>query len=318
MEDYLALKQLGVMLEAGVAIDKALGSLAGSNARPSMRPSVKPSVVQQKLSRVQQQVSRGVPLSKSLLLHRCVSSADSHLLTTSERAGRVGEALVILADRRSSQAQMVSSLKASLFFPIGLLIIGSMAGILIKLVSGQTVVNTLLSVMIPALLLVACLGLALRMLSVDSRVYLSIGWNIPLLSDFLKRSVFVYRASYVQSFYVPLCWQIQSGVAFDEALSNNREILANPSFQRAVSSASRSLSLGKGLAKSLVEQKLVLSARLEQVMLMSQDTGSFDASIIHELNQQRRALKLWLHNLTKWFPRLAYLLVLVVLTKHVL
>ena len=135
-----------------------------------------------------------------------------------------------------------------------------------------------------------------------------------MLKEFFKRPGSYVQLAFTQYFYQPLLWQIRAGLPADRAISNCGLLLSNSDFKRRVSSASLLISKGTSLGGALGSAGLILSNRLRSILHTGDQSGQFDQAITHELNLQRSELKQKYKNMVQWWPRLAYVVVVVVVS----
>jgi len=300
------------MLAAGIATDKAIATLA----RPQTES--KPTALQVKLQRAAAQVSKGSPLSKALAQQRCLNRADEPLLTSAEAAGRVAQALQFISERQCNKAQHIKSLKAGMVMPIAVLAVGVLAGLFIKLLSGTSLLTAIKSLIVPTAMVLLAIHLIIRALQVDTRVYLSVIWRVPVLCDALAKYSVKFQVVFEQCFYRPLLWQFQSGVAFEHAVVNNQNLLNSARYRQLVRRSAKQVGNGSELGDALADNKLIMSKRLYAVFRVGQYSGAFETALSSELNIQHASIERYMSALIRWLPRLAYVMVLTVLARVIL
>ena len=296
-------QQLSVMINAGLTIERALTTLADST---------KDKQSQETLKRIIDLVRRGQTLSTALKQTNSIVDADFTVLSIAEKSGKLPKGLDAIARRRSDWLLKVDNLKANLLLPKGILLVGALAGLFVRIASaGQTFSMAFTAV--ASVLVVAWLFIMLTvwLVKCDSLAWLSLGWRVPVL----RRRWITYQLAFEEAFYRLLCWQIESGIAPDNALKASKSLLSAKSYQSNVTSAAHRVSVGEGIDNVLIATNLVLSRPLKRVLLTSVQIGSWDKAINHHLDVQRKVLALTADDFFKWLPRLYYFISLLAISK---
>ena len=307
-------QQLSVMIGAGLPIDQSLRTLQGKRSK-EFKPHDNSTAINKtndsQLQRIIALVERGVSLADAFKRASAISQFDYHLLKSAEAAGRLEQGLQHIAVRWTNQLQRVKSLKSALLLPVVVLIIGALAGVFVRVLkSGQTVFDASISIAIIVLCVVLFFSLMLRVLALDARIYLSVLWPI----EFVRRRSLRYQRVFEQLFYRSLLWQIESGIAVEKATSKCSNLLSAQSFKISARSAATNMGSGLSLPQSLIDNGLVLSKRMQQVLLIANQSGSYEQAVGTELVLQRQKLDQQLNDDFKWFARASYVLVLLVIS----
>ena len=106
------LKQLTVMIGAGMPIDTCLKSLSLRSSRDTA-----------KLQKALRLVKRGVSLPDSFRRAELIGDFDHAMLSSADTAGRLEDGLSHISERRVNQLQRTDSFKVSLIFPKALVVI---------------------------------------------------------------------------------------------------------------------------------------------------------------------------------------------------
>ena len=296
-------QQLSVMINAGLTIERALTTLADST---------KDKQSQETLKRIIGLVKRGQTLSTALKQTNSIVDADFTVLSIAEKSGKLPKGLDAIARRRSDWLLKVDNLKANLLLPKGILLVGALAGLFVRIASaGQTFSMAFTAV--ASVLVVAWLFIMLTvwLVKCDSLAWLSLGWRVPVL----RRRWITYQLAFEEAFYRLLCCQIESGIAPDNALKASKSLLSAKSYQSNVTSAAHRVSVGESIDDVLIATNLVLSRPLKRVLLTSVQIGSWDKAINHHLDVQRKVLALTADDFFKWLPRLYYFISLLAISK---
>ncbi len=298
-------QQLSVMIGAGLTIEVALKSLQSSVEKNNKYDLVA-------FKRIIGLVSRGQSLSTAFMKANCISPSDFTLLQIAEKSGKLSAGLTLIADRRIDWLMKVDTLKANLLLPKGLLLVGALAGMFVRMASaGEPFSEALYSVLSTLIVAWLFISLTVWLIKCDGLTWLSLGWRLP----FLKERWLVYQLLFEQAFYRLLIWQINAGIAPDKALETSKDLLHASDYKRKVTLASGDASKGEAMDLLLNKNGLVLSASLKQVLRTSIQIGSWDKAIDHHLKLQRQVLLLKSDDFFKWLPRFYYFLTLLVISK---
>lgn len=290
------------MLDAGLCIEKALRSV-DLKQNHSM------------FERASSLVARGLNLPDALKRSKLVDPYDYSLLLAADKASAISSGLNHVSQRRLSQLQRAESFKAGLVFPKALIVIGVFAGVFIKIASGETSpVDAFISTGALAILFYLIAFASLLLVSTDSRIWMSHLWPYR----FLWKHSHWYQLALEHFLFNGITWQISAGVRADEACRNCSAILNSKRFTDSAIRASRAVGSGTAFSQALIENNLVLTERMKQVLLISDHSGAHQTAIKNELMLQAQTLKLKSHNFLKWTPKLFYLLALVFIAKMTL
>jgi len=290
------------MLDAGVVIGKALRTLETEYDKKN----------REKLKVAIQLVERGVSLPDSLLRAALIDDFDHAMLITADEVGRISEGLNHLSEIRIKQFQRADSLNASLLLPKGLVLVGAFAGVFVRTAAGnQPLLDALFSVVFITICFFLVCYLTLFLIRADTRIWMSWLWSYPPL---LKRIQWCGLAMEYY-FFNSLVWQISAGLPFSNAILRCNKLLSSALFQKAITKASNQTAAGGSLTNALIDNGLVISSRMRQVMLVADQSGKHELAIKHELKLQSIKLKLKAENFFKWMPRIFYVIALIFVSK---
>ena len=295
-------QQLAVMIDAGLSIEHSLKTLKGSHSE-----------IDRDLLTLISLTQRGVSFADALLRVGVINATDYSILNASEKSGKLPKGLIQISERRVKWGQRIESLKASLWLPRLMLIIGAFAGVFIRVVSSnQDVVDAVLSVTRIFVLSWFLIGLSVWLIQRDSLSWLSLFWRVPLIS---KRSK-LYKLCFEQIFFRLLVWQVSSGIAIDRAFKNMQSLLSPLSYQRKLENIAQNVGQGTRITESLDCNGLILTAQMKRTLLTGEHAGTLEKSLTHYLNLQERVLFAKADDFFKWMPRVYYLLALLAITKY--
>ena len=298
--------QLSVMIGAGLPIDGAISTLIGKDK-------VKQSASVLALKRVHGLVKRGQSLSSALKKNACISATDFVMLNIAEKAGKLPDGLNLIANRRSDWQLKVNTLKANLMLPKGMLLVGALAGLFVRVASAGQPLSVALTAVISTLIVAwLVVWLTVWLVEQDSLVWLSLGWRF----QFIRQRWLIYQLVFEESFYRLLGWQIGAGIAPDKALLGCEELLSASDYRKRVVNAAGDAANGESADDLLSSNGLVLSRPLKRVLVTSMQVGSWDVAVMHHLNVQKKYLALKADDFFKWLPRFYYLVALLAISKY--
>ena len=296
------LRQLAVMLEAGIAADVAVASLGATSGKE----------MQTKLKNATRAIKRGVALPEAFYKSKLVNEFDYSMLNTAADAGRIFEGLNHISERRVNQLQRVDSFKASLVLPKALVFIGLFAGVFIRSATGsQSVTEALISGGWTAAWFYFFCYLVLHVFRADTRIWMSWFWPHTLMR---KRSEWL-SLSLEYLLYNNLVWQVSSGVTYSQAVERWGSLLTAQDFRQKVERAAKQMEQGKRLSEALIDEGLVISNRMRQILLIADESGNHELAIKNELKLQNIQLAQINDDFFKWVPRVFYILALVWVSK---
>lgn len=301
-------QQLAVMIESGMPTDKALRVLKGKSPNGTTNSSS-----ENNLRRCIDLVARGNGLAESFQRYDIINGFDFALLESAEKSGVAPAGLRHIAQRRLSQLHQVSTLKANLVMPLGILIVGAFAGVFVRIASsGEHWTSATASVgfILSATLILT--HLTVRLLCTDSRVWLSALWRIKLIRNHSVR----YHLALEQLFYRSFLWQIESGITAQEACLRCGKLLNASSFSASTKAAADDMSNGTSVPISLNRHDLALSKRMRQVLMIANESGLYEKAIKRELQLQNAELQRQVDETYKWIPKIYYVIVLSIIGGH--
>jgi general secretion pathway protein F len=255
-----AMQELAILLEAGLALDRALSILAGQREHRALRPAIDLTL---------EQVRGGAPLAEAMQASpRAFPPVAIALVEAGEASGALHAALARLAEMLLRAEQLRTQLRSAMIYPV-LLLVAAAASILLLLtvvvpqfeaffadarapLPLATVIVLAASRMVReegALIGLLLLGLPLSLRTALSRPAARAGLDAallraPIVGPLLAR---VETARFART----LGTLVESGVPLAAALPIARRTFANRAMAEAVDRATQSLKEGEGLAGPL-------------------------------------------------------------------
>ena len=295
--------QLAVMIDAGLTIESALKTLQDSTPEKDKR-------IKQNLNSVIGLVRRGKSLSQSLKQTDSIVSSDFTILNIAEKSGKLPKGLNAIAKRRRDWIQKLDNLKANLLLPKVILLIGAFAGLFVRVLSvEQTIFVALIEITTALIFTWLLILLTAWLIERDGLLWLSLGWRLP----FFRSRFLTYQLAFEDAFYRLLSWQIESGIAPDQAFKASKSLLSASDYQSKIESAARKAQKGDSISNILAP--LILTKPLYRVIVTAEQVGSWDRAVIHHLDQQKKVLALKADAFFKWLPRFYYLIAILAISK---
>ena len=288
--------QLSVMLEAGIQASAAVKTINKTKHRDNRA-----------LAQSVQLLERGQSLGSAFKHLNLLSEYELAMLVGAEKAGRVAQGLEHISRDQRQNVEYRNTLAAGFVLPKAMLLIAAIVALFIRIFEyKQDVVLAALQVSLLTIAAFMAIQAFLHLWSRDARGYLSRMWSI----ESIRHRSRWFQSHFEYHFYHSLNWQLQSGVAVDIALDRCSKMLANRRFKDQVEAAVNDLQTGRSISESLINQGLVLSARMKQTLMVANETGTFEKSIAGELALLKASMELGVENQIKWLPKILYVLVL--------
>ena len=291
--------QLAVMLDAGLSIEKAMNALDKNANDPEIK-------------RIIRYIKSGTSFSSALIKIKTINDFDKELLNCAEQAGCLSQGLAHIAELKINQQQNIKTLRASLLLPKAVLMIGMFAAIFIRVASyGEGVFEAVTGVGLITVVTLMIINLFVKLLSIDIKLVISIAWPYAVL----RTKYTQLKLEFEQLFYRSLVWQLSSGVDIATSLERNRLLLKSAKYRSSVIEAQQQCVTGVNLPLALMENGLVLTKRMKQVLNTADNTGNFEQAVGHELDIISEKLRQQATARLKWWPRVVYVFVMVVIMR---
>ncbi len=250
-------------------------------------------------------LQRGFQLGDVLLIAHAVSRQDAFLLNIAGESGKLPAALNALADRQEVALMRQQRLSSRLHLTRFVAVIVVCAGAVISISHGTGAGAAIASAFLQILLVFALIGLMLKGVSADTSAWLSLAWRFNLVRRWRRMQVL-----FEHYFYSILRWQLEAGLPAAEAMNHAIEALDAEQFRTLVGTAAMDLKAGRSFHESLLENDLIFTAELDQVILAGEAAGRLDQSLAQYQEIQQVHIDLATDGLLDWLPRFAYFLVI--------
>jgi general secretion pathway protein F len=324
-EVITTIRQLSVLVLAGVPLEEALGATARHTPREAMKNLV---------MQVRTNVLSGQSLAASLAAFpRDFPRMTLAMVRAGEHAGLLGEVLDALADHGERRLLMQQKLKMALIYPAALLLVAT------------AVVVLLLVFVMPQLVELfdqtsTTLPLMTRMLLGLGAFLSQWGWSLPLLGvlaffsarhylqdgrrAWFDRAVLqlpvagsLMGAADAARFTSTLSILVKSGVALVEAIRIAADVMDNRVLAAKASSIAATVEEGGSLARAM-EQTQLFSPMLVQLVASGESSGTLDTMLSRAAHNQETDLGYRLDGLVKIMEPLVIILMSLVVGAIVL
>jgi type II secretory pathway component PulF len=294
-------RSLAAMLGAGLSPLEAVTTLQAGDAQLVRR-----------LAPVVARLKQGQSFAKAIAAAHWHSAPTLELLAVAERAGKLPVALQFLATGHDQRRARMQKLKAQLWLPGLVLLLGLAAAVWLHVVRHQQSVaaemgSAALSLFAVYVVTRGLLGL----LSRDGLQWLGWLWQCNLVRPFN-----VARLTFEHYWYALLLWQLEAGCDAQTALRQMAGLLASKKYRAQVQSCQHRVAKGGGLTAGLAQCGLLLSPELKQLLAAGEQAGALTSALQHQLALQRARLEQTLALIFEWIPRAYYLLILLVVLRH--
>ena len=282
-----ASRQMGTLLNAGLALDEALKTVVEQTDQP---------LLSNIFAKVRQDVIQGDTLNKALENHGAVfPDLFINMVHVGENSGTLDLTLHRLADFLENQARMRSRIQAALAYPLLMTIVGSgiLAFLFLFVIPKITMMleemdralpwPTLLLInltdfvlqwwwLFGLLAIIVLMGLKRYRNTLAGRLYLDrLALNIPLIGR-LQLSIATARFSRT------LATLLENGVPLLKALDITSNVLSNQSLKNAIEVTNQSVQEGGSLATAL-KHTAVFPPMLAQVTAAGEKSGQLEGML---------------------------------------
>jgi type II secretory pathway component PulF len=287
-------RSLAAYSRAGITLDRGLSDWAARLPRHKRIP----------FQLTAQQVQGGQTLAHAGLKNGVLQSWEARLLAIASLHGRLDRVLDELASYHEQASDWWKRLRQRLLFPGGILVLGFLALPLPGLITGQLSVYTYL---LQNLLLAAAL-LAVRGLPGTRRRRYQFP-DMILRCKSLSKPVWQHQR---YRFLHQLACLYNAGVTMLDALPIAASSCDSALLRSRWSMIEAEVRQGSGISEALYRHA-ALGETGYALVLSGEVSGRLGEMLDHETRRLGQDVDLWLNGLVDWLPRLAYILVLLLL-----
>jgi type II secretory pathway component PulF len=280
--------------QAGMHLDRGLSRWAEGLPRQDRKP----------FQMMAQQVRCGQTLDEAGLLNDILLPWEAKLLAVGCSHGRLDRVLDDLASYHEGTADWWSKLRNRLLFPGAVLLLGWIVLPLPQLGTGQ---HSIHSYLIQNLLLILILVLFWRRLDTALPLHRFMDLVLPLPA--ISKPVWDYQR---YRFLRQIACLYDAGLGMQETLEIAVSSCESPLLRKRWSMIIEAVKHGNGVSEALHHYQAMDNTGYALV-LSGESSGRLGDMLNHEARRLEQAIKLWLGGLVEWLPRLAYILVLLLL-----
>lgn len=292
---YSELFDIAHLLEAGIApreaVDRLLGDETENPTLLALRAALK----------------KGYSFSRAMALAGIAEQLESAILAVAETAGKLSEALRLVAARAEVRAQRVARIRWRFWVPNFVLLIALVTSSVRTMAEGAATTATFFNAAAIACVLVGASQLLLTWLSGDPSRRLALGWRLGLY-----RTSDSYRAFFEQTFFTLFAWQCNAGVDYHNGAKTLAQLIPNGDYAKRIGRYRRSINNGESVVTALRHARLLHGGELEQVMLSGETAGRLGDALEHYLDAQANRIEQLTAQIFAWLPRAYYLLVIAI------
>jgi type IV pilus assembly protein PilC len=280
------IKNLGVMLKAGLSVSRSLKIITSQTQNPKFAKII---------SDITRMVESGSTLSNSLAHYpKVFSPIFVNMVNVGETSGNLENDLGYLANQLQRDYDLISKAKGALTYPLvvmaALVIVGFLmfTFVLPKLTSTFVDLNVELPVMTKIVILIVDLFASYGIMIMALLVALGIAFfywsktdsgkavthkvvlHIPVVSGIVIK---INQARFVRVF----ASLIKSGMPIVESLNVSSHVVGNIYYQRTISDAASKVKIGSPLASAFKKQPKLFSNLVVQMIEVGEESGTTEA-----------------------------------------
>jgi type II secretory pathway component PulF len=282
MRENSILFDLAQLLEAGIAPVEATQRLQADRSND-----------QRALAKLHTDLNRGYAFAACLQRAGFASDLETEILKTAEQAGKLSEALRLVATRYERRRLRAGSLRMRLWFPNTVMFIALVVGAIRAVTAGTTVLSAIFQITAST--------------SRDASRWLSFGWRIGL-----HRSSDLFRDFFELTFFTLFAWQSSAGVDPVSGAKSLATLINAPDYRRAINRYRDEITHGSTIAVALAKAALVKPGELAEVINVGEQSGRLAQSLEHYLCAQEIQLEAVTKQILAWTPRLYYFVIIMI------
>ncbi len=293
-ENSLLFIELATLTEAGISIVQAMSKVHLPPKNRLLWAGVK------------SQLEQGKSLAKSLGESGLISRYELEIISVSEEAGRLPEGLKMIAETSTKRILRVKRLQSKLYLPFFVLVIAIAISSLLTLVKNPSIPVGMIILRAFLWLGVAIVitRMVLRFLKNDACTWL-------ILAKKLAHTDW-YKMQFAQVVFGALYWQIRSGIDFQAGFMRITKLINHKIIIKKLKKTSQLCGEGKSVYQSIQQAQLPLTQECLQILLVAEESGNWETTMKHYLDNQSELLEIKMNSLFEWAPRIYYSLTAVV------
>jgi general secretion pathway protein F len=291
--------ELAAMLNAGMSLEQALQTMTSAAGRKQQR-------VTDIAKRMLAMVRNGQSLTASGRRTELFDGLDRELVHCAEQAGTVGPTLARLAEWHQGRQRRANKVKAGLYLPAGVVVLGALAAPLPELIGGQMSAGQYLLQVVWFLGPVAALGLLLWQLpgwlrdqQIDCLDTLRI--RMPVLGEWhVRRQVLTVLDAFEMLY--------SAGVTPDQALAAAAANASNSFIRESFDDTRARMQHGMPLGQAFADGEY-LTSRSKQFVTSGDSAGQLSDMLRRNSALEGLEVEAFDDQVATWIPRLVYMVV---------
>ncbi len=245
-------------------------------------------------------LEQGHRLSQALKKASLVSRYQMELISVSEDAGRLEQALRRLAEDVESRNRRRSKLKSKLLYPMAILVVGIFITSILSLVQNPQ-----------ASIFVVCLSLTIKLILAywgfkSILTYSQKGSEFWLSKLDNYQNTNGYRRHFQRLLFEVLYWHSCSGIDPKTSFSRISSLLDSKTIKKKLLKTANLCGQGVGISAAIRQTKLPLSSEALQIFSAGEHAGDIEGTLKKQLEIIQFETNLAIDNLTEWIPRVVY------------
>lgn len=301
------IKNLGVMIKAGLPVTRSLKILAGQTPNPKFAKIV---------NEVANQVESGTSLAEAMIKFPNVFSAIFvSMVRAGEISGNLEQNLDYLADQMQRDYELISKARGAMTYPVMVLIALSIVGFLMftfvlpKLTSTFTDLNVELPFMTRVVIFIVDIFSKFGLFILLGVILLGVGfmyWRKTMQGKIILHKIVLYLpvispivvkinlARFVRVF----ASLIKSGMPIVEALEVSSHVVGNIYYQRVIAEAASKVKMGSPMTAAFKKEPKLFSNLVIQMMEVGEESGTTDTILSEVANFYEEELDQTMKNLS--------------------
>lgn len=255
------------------------------------------------------QVQQGQSFYQVLLQQAFFSRGQLLQVKIAEQSGKLPQLLMHFAHSMQQHADRKKQLKTRLILSQAVIAIACIAGIVLALFKGDSVLPALIS--LTAMLFIT--RLLFWLLAVDSVYLLARVWR----GNSWLSKISLYRHLFEQQWYGLLLIQLEAGIDAVQAMTELKDAFPCRALQQHVRRCILYLDKGYSLTAALGQAELIVSRDLKQLLLVGEKSGRLAPMLRHYLETEQKKTNVVIDGCYEWLPRFYYVVALGVMLRVV-
>lgn len=250
-------------------------------------------------------LEKGSRLSLALGQSGLISRYDQEIISVAEHAGRVDQALRLIANTSETRVTRINQLKAKLYYPMAIFVVGVIVATLLQGLNNPQI--SLFTLIFSAAVIIATVFFATRyllnLMSKDAFHWLAIAQR--------HTDNQWYQRLFQQVIFSALLWSISSGIDFKTGFTRVSKLVANKTIQKKLYMAAKYCEQGLKVSDAVMRSQLPIHSDFRHILTTAEASGRWEYSVNKYLEDNKRELDMKIDEIFEWTPRLYYVTVVI-------